>query len=600
MNPSLVLLLTTSLVVLLAEEEKKSGKISTMPLTSSSTSGGGNSGGGLTGSLNQISKSAIKIAKTSFNNASNVSSASAKVRLRRKRSLVEELENNNNSSVVHIEFWHQDTGKWSPDAVLKLNKSKSKLIIENEAGTFKIAVNSSLVLEHSQPLCLDFNLLIVSPTCKHRVALYSETKGKHFIETLERLGAQVIRRRNPLPPPISSPQATSSRERVRSISVAALSSRKLRPISEGELLHHYNDSEGHEDEQPDSPKHDLDMKSDKMRLDTSRKKLFRRKSTGSAGDIGGNFGEGGTGLSGRYLPRSASMMVKDQQSTALWYRTYGTSNEFGEESRGLSTKSTKKKQQSDMSLDSDEVSSVSNPDYDSDSEKFNSSVSGDEHSDGSHGNDEWDGLFTKKKVFSGGGRSGGSSTTAALVASRSNAKVQLSDNEKLEKFKFMLVNIEEDKDLLDPGSFGLESGDYVPCQFDDYPEEVFANDNPSTDDAKDVNYSNPEWIRKSFEDLDLDVVRTEHDERRRNSVKRQPLRSTFYRSISVRQDSVVSNENDTSTLRPPDLDLGSGKDSMLSSGRRKHRILKREKSRSPSVDDRPVIVFSDSDHGTEV
>ena len=49
-------------------------------------------------------------------------------------------------------------------------------------------------------------------------------------------------------------------------------------------------------------------------------------------------------------------------------------------------------------------------------------------------------------------------------------------NDKLEKYKFMLINIEPDADILDPGTFGLdideEEDSYLSFEFNDYPSEV--------------------------------------------------------------------------------------------------------------------------------
>ena len=55
-------------------------------------------------------------------------------------------------------------------------------------------------------------------------------------------------------------------------------------------------------------------------------------------------------------------------------------------------------------------------------------------------------------------------------------------NEKLERYKFMLINIEPDADVLDPGTFGLMEDSYLGFEFNDYPAEVlcpFPNQNTS-------------------------------------------------------------------------------------------------------------------------
>ncbi len=88
------------------------------------------------------------------------------------------------------------------------------------------------------------------------------------------------------------------------------------------------------------------------------------------------------------------------------------------------------------------------------------------------------------------------------------------NNEKLEKFKFLLVNIEEDEDMMEPGEFGV-SGDFARCDFDDYPDQVFAAEvGTSKDGDVELGSARP-WIRRSFEELDLESVSTRHNSKKR-------------------------------------------------------------------------------------
>ena len=63
-------------------------------------------------------------------------------------------------------------------------------------------------------------------------------------------------------------------------------------------------------------------------------------------------------------------------------------------------------------------------------------------------------------------------------------------NEKLEKYKFMLINIEPDADILDPGTFALmhdsqDQSSYLGFEFNDYPAEVlYSPPFQSTQDGK--------------------------------------------------------------------------------------------------------------------
>jgi len=102
---------------------------------------------------------------------------------------------------------------------------------------------------------------------------------------------------------------------------------------------------------------------------------------------------------------------------------------------------------------------------------------------------------------------------------RSTWPKKRADNEKLDKFKFLLVNIEEDEDLLDPATFGV-LGEYKGLDFDDYPPEVLSSKCALSDRRDSAGHGlgvGPNWIRKSFEKLDLDVVRTQHEGQRRDS-----------------------------------------------------------------------------------
>lgn len=110
------------------------------------------------------------------------------------------------------------------------------------------------------------------------------------------------------------------------------------------------------------------------------------------------------------------------------------------------------------------------------------------------------------------------------------AKKTTTTNEKLEKFKFLLVNIEEDADMLDTGEFGV-TGDYVSCALDDYPDEVLfpGQDYQGQDyqDSHEETRRQQQWIRRSFEELDLESVSTEHDNRRRNSLVATPSSAAY-------------------------------------------------------------------------
>lgn len=101
-----------------------------------------------------------------------------------------------------------------------------------------------------------------------------------------------------------------------------------------------------------------------------------------------------------------------------------------------------------------------------------------------------------------------------------NFRARVPTNEKLEKYKFMLINIEPDADILDPGTFALvddeEEDSYLGFEFNDYPSEVLYSSyqhhpipgpHPSGAAAALSAESKPntQWLRRSFEQLSADA-----------------------------------------------------------------------------------------------
>ena len=79
----------------------------------------------------------------------------------------------------------------------------------------------------------------------------------------------------------------------------------------------------------------------------------------------------------------------------------------------------------------------------------------------------------------------------------------------------------DNSDIIDPAEL---SGDLTRCNFDDYPDEVFDNNGSVVNVQAQMFYprpksrsslkSQPSWIRKSFEELDLDISRTAKQKRK--------------------------------------------------------------------------------------
>lgn len=265
---------------------------------------------------------------------------------------------------------------------------------------------------------------------------------------------------------------------------------KLRPISEGEALINARKESESEDQ-------------DNMRLEDSENsvRILRRKSTGSDSEMKNKD---------NYLPRSISMSIKEKKLNQKY------ENEIND-GRGLSTENTvirKKKANSDQSLDSDCMSSESTP---------------------SQANTELDFEFT-------------TSSSEDEICDHIQANMEIKDNnEKLEKYKFMLVNLEEDEDMLDPSQFGA-IGDMVQCQFQDYPDDLDPDCVDNVQHKGNLDQG-PNWIRKSFEDLDLDVTRTSRQSSSSSRIMASTAadlisfkkrNSTLTRSHSIRKKQTVN------------------------------------------------------------
>ena len=86
-------------------------------------------------------------------------------------------------------------------------------------------------------------------------------------------------------------------------------------------------------------------------------------------------------------------------------------------------------------------------------------------------------------------------------------------NEKLEKFKFLLVNLEEDEEMLDPGEFGV-IGDYTACHFEDYPYGVAGNATSLSPMSRRPRFNlRKKELTRSFDELNIESSSAEHSNR---------------------------------------------------------------------------------------
>jgi len=78
-------------------------------------------------------------------------------------------------------------------------------------------------------------------------------------------------------------------------------------------------------------------------------------------------------------------------------------------------------------------------------------------------------------------------------------------NLRLDKIKFSLAENWRDEEIFDPGQFGLlDDPGVLRLDFDDYPDSVYDH---VVDSIPDYHRGEQEWIRKSYEELDLDLNR---------------------------------------------------------------------------------------------
>ncbi|XP_059083050.1 uncharacterized protein LOC131880426 [Tigriopus californicus] len=418
---------------------------------------------------------------------------------------------------TEIEYWHEATASWTKEAFLKINKYQGKVTINSEFEKVRLEVGSTLRIEYINPITRDFNIILGCNGDKYRIAVYNEYEGDNLISSLSKLGATVIQRRK-LPP-----------------CGAKLG---LRPISEGQAL-----------SSPDPP---YSPGSPNMHLENGRNPILRRKSTGSTSERRSynrlNSPSTAAMTSVEHssledevlLPRSHSMCVKDPEAPVI-FPSMGDSQTKNPEkletfSRRLNHRLEDRKNvqsRSDQSLNSDEISHENSSCTSRSSCNYSVSSSG----TGSETEEGFDDFQPAEEI--GHCVSDGLKSNPEYISGSLPRKVSFpGDKGKMEKYEFLLVNIEDDPNILDPGQFGV-SGEMQSCHFDDYPEDTFSLVD-EVDFVSDL--SSSRWIRRSIEDLDLEFASTPHE--RKNSHKRGVQKSQsptyFHMPSSVDEQSTLS------------------------------------------------------------
>lgn len=436
--------------------------------------------------------------------------------------------------VLPVEYWCSTIGRWTDAAHLSVNKNRTKLYLDvlfpnsveshnqtSRERRIKFLLDTSLRVEHSQPLSVDFHLVLSGggEVVRHRVAVFTEDEGVAVVKLLEGRGAQVIRRRTVLPKPASSPVLQQQQQ---------LKKKPLRPISEGEQLIAITSSFGasvtsiasHIDTSIPQPPHE---KGTNM---TQNHKVLRRKSTGSYD----SYHQNNPQTTGQYHNRtsmiksarpfrrnSMTSRSKGGYDKTTWY--YGhydkkdDDDEYYNDEEIMRYDAKRTTKNSRQSLETDEEESSEEEEEEGSFSDINSSRT--PYNLSTH-HDETDGAKLLSSVrgklpsFFHSSPSLNASRVSRASSNQSKPIQRVPTNERLEKYKFMLVGIEPD-DSLDPGTFGLDPEDgmsYIGLEFTDYPSEIFCPSPLTVETEVASQLERRSWIRKSFEELHLDTTKT--------------------------------------------------------------------------------------------
>jgi len=379
---------------------------------------------------------------------------------------------------ISVEYYFTSSGVWTHRAVLTLSKTKNKLYLDildpqppSRRKTLtnqriKFILDSKLRIEHSVPFAKDFQLTLSGggELIRHRVAFFSEDIGLDLIAFLQDRGVQIIRYRGN--------NLYNRRSQTTNV---------LRPISEEVMTN------------PAPPN-----------------VILRRKSTGSFDASKGRS------------PNKQTIRPAEKNNTSFLQRR----NSMTSRSKGVSKTQWYDRNRHDdqdpnrlnsrHSLETDEDISTDSDDDNIFHQEKNSSVEvSDHHVDGLMNK-----LFHSTPTLSKNSKKSSEqdyeNNTSNFIRGRAPT------NEKLEKYKFMLINIEPDADILDPGTFALvddeEEDSYLGFEFNDYPSEVLYSSyqiqhpNPipphpsAAAGALSAEKPNTQWLRRSFEQLSADMV----------------------------------------------------------------------------------------------
>jgi len=316
----------------------------------------------------------------------------------------------------------------------------------------KFAIDQTLRIEHNVPLAKDFHVTLSGggALIRHKVAFFAEDEAAAVVSLLGNRGVQVIRKRG-------------DRSKKDNFSSG------LRPISEG--------FEGVKTRRTSAPP--------KTCIGTMA--ILRRKSTGSFDKQQSHLDQR---QSQRQLKNSMST-IETISSALLQRRNSMASRSKKADSRMVAAAESPKKSSKTAQQTTKWYEEIDY--YDEEEIEFNretSTAKNSRHSletdedsseheekedlieDDAEATDEADGIMGK--LFHPSSRS---PPPHQPQPQNQPHRPRAPTSEKLEKYKFMLINIEDDPDILDPGTFALmqdsqDSSSYMGFEFNDYPAEV--------------------------------------------------------------------------------------------------------------------------------
>merc|ERR1712050_38702 len=390
--------------------------------------------------------------------------------------------------VIPVEYWIPSAGVWTESAKLSLSRGKTKLYIDiqdnnsnnssngsslslNSLSSYsttekkqklhnqnrqrprrrlKFTIDQTLRIEHNVPLAKDFHVTLSGggALIRHKVAFFAEDEAAAVVSLLDNRGVQVIRKRG---------------DRTKRSNFTS----GLRPISEG--------FEVEKTRRPTPPPPALSI---------GTMAILRRKSTGS-------FDKQQSHLDQRQSQRQLKNSMSTISSALLQRRNSMASRTKKVDSRVAvsPTKSAKTAQQTtkwyeeiDYYDDEEieefnrETSTAKNSRHSLETDEDSSEHEKEDLIEDAEAADEADGVMVK--LFHPTRRSPSPPPPLPHQPQPQNQprRPRAPTSEKLEKYKFMLINIEPDADILDPGTFALmhdqDSSSYLGFEFNDYPAEV--------------------------------------------------------------------------------------------------------------------------------